>query len=283
MIVTTIKLIGLLVTTMLTSPNPPGVQVIMGNFAPTLPPHTQLIAWPKGTRVALPPSEEWPTNGGFTAKDGVDYEYSLVTVQNVTLTGPTEPFNLALDKIPHLTCCCAQFVSGFNPQWGNPAYSGPGQKKSAFFTLTHGTYTTVPESSGAISTALGITDNVDITFEGVIGGSVKKIKLHPPQPPSGTYVVFVANTPLAVLEGKPVHNPGNDFQNYYKMGIGTEGTCTASPSTPGPCAPSTNACGRDVVAQSKGSKVRKIVQQIRRVLKPLTMVVDADCSSSQWP
>src|SRR5437016_2126713 len=108
MIVTTIKFVGLLVTTLLAPPNPRGgVQVIMGNFAPLVPPHTQLIAWPKWSRVSLPPSEEWPKNPkGFPDARGIPYEYSLVNIENVTISGPTEAFNNPMwnQAIPHLTC-----------------------------------------------------------------------------------------------------------------------------------------------------------------------------------
>jgi hypothetical protein len=280
-VITVIKFVGLLVTTHLTSPS--GVQVIMGNFPPSLPPHTQLIAWPKGTRVPLPPNEEWPTNGEFTAKNGVLYEYSRVTIENVTITGPTEPFNLAMEKIPHLTCCCVPFRSGFNPQWGDPTYSGPGQKKSAFFTVTHGTYITVTESTGAISTALGITDNVDITFEGILGGSVRKIKVHPT---GGNYILYVANTPLAVLEGKQPHGPDtDDFKSFYMMGNGTQG-CTAQPDDPPPnaCAPANQGCETNGPSTRKASgKIKKLVAEIRKKAQSVALMVDMNCSSSAWP
>lgn len=283
-VITVIKFVGLLVTTNLTSPS--GVQVIMGNFPPSVPPHTQLIAWPKGSRVPLPPNEEWPKNGEFTAKDGVLYEFSRVTIENVTITGPTEPFNTGVEKIPHLTCCCVPFRSGLNAQWGDPTYSGPGGKKSAFFTVTHGTYVTVDESSGAVDTALGITDNVDITFEGILGGAVKKIKVHP----SGSnYLLYVANTPLAVLEGKQPHGPDtDDFKSYYLMGNGTQ-TCTAQPggTAPNPCAPSTQACdnnGATTASKIKtGGKLKKLIAEIRKRAQSTKLMVDVNCSSSAWP
>jgi hypothetical protein len=288
----TIKFIGLLVTTTvpaIPTNNPTQVVVVMGNF--NLPMHKQLIAWPKGSRVKLPPSEEWPTNptDHFKAKDGTEYEYANVTIENVTLSGPTEPLSYVMDKaIPHLTCCCQQFLSGLNPPWGDKNYS-VNAKRSAFFTFTSGTYTIVEEppppggKTGPVSTAIGFTQNTTLTFQGQIGNSVRKIKLQPPQSSLLPYILFVADTPLEVLEGKPMPNPGEDFKSYYNMGAGTQG-CTALPGNPkpNPCAPADAACPR-VMSPLVPNNAMKIAQQIRANLKRLPMMVDMNCSSSAWP
>jgi hypothetical protein len=289
MIITTIKFVGLIVTTLLTPPNPPGVQLIMGDFPISDPPHIRLIAWPVGSRDDA--MSTWPKAGAFTAANGTRYEYSLVALQNVTITGPTEPFNVALDKIPHLTCCCLPFGSGFKPQWGDPAYSGA-DRKSAFFTSTHGTYITVPESTGAISTALGISDRVDITFEGISDVGVQKIVIRPPEASVEPFVLLVANTPLAVLEGDPIHAPSTtDFPNYYLMGKDTA-SCDALPGTkpppPNPCAPSTDAClttelRRQFKTPTLHNVAKKLVAATRKSVKGTMLMVDVNCSSSQWP
>lgn len=288
----TIKFIGLLVTTTVPAvptDNPTQIVVVMGNF--NLPMHKQLIAWPKGTRVPLPPSEQWPINptDHFKAKDGTEYEYANVTIENVTLSGPTEALNYVADKpIPHLTCCCQQFLSGLNPPWGDKAYAAAG-KKSAFFTFTSGTYTIVQEppppgsQTGPVSTAIGFTQSTTLTFEGRIGNAVKKIKLQPPLGSPLPYNLFIAQTPLEILEGKPMPNPGEDFKSYYQMGVGTQG-CAALPGNSGqnPCAPGDAACPR-VVRPAIPDKAKKIAQQIRANLKGLPMMVDVNCSSSAWP
>lgn len=291
MLTTTIKFVGLIVTTLLSSPNPPGAELIMGNFPISNPPHVRLIAWPEGTRVES--ESTWPKEPvGFTTANGTRYEYSLVGVENVTITGSTEPFVNLLGKIPHLTCCCPQFNDGFRPAWGFSAYTGA-DKMSAFFTFTHGTYFTVTESTNAISTALAIGDSGKITFEGLLPGIVKKIVIDPSLKPST--VLIVGNTPLAVLEGQHIHPPDtNDFLNYYLMGVDTA-SCTANPSAepPNPCAPSDKGgCPRlsathPTPAKSAArhqSRARKLASEARRLLKKnVALMVDVDCSSSQWP
>lgn len=292
MLTTTIKFVGLIVTTLLSSPNPPGAELIMGNFPISDPPHVRLIAWPEGTRVES--ESTWPKEPvGFTTANGTRYEYSLVGVENVTITGSTEPFVNLDGSIPHLTCCCLSFNDGFKPAWGFSAYTGP-DKMSAFFTFTHGTYFAVPESTDAISTALAFGASGRITFEGLLPGSVKKIVIDPSLKPST--VLIVANTPLAVLEGDPIHSPDtNDFPNYYLMGVATT-SCTGSPgaSPPNPCAPSGKEGGCPKLspahltpaksAARHQSRARRLASEGRRLLKKnVAFMVDVDCSSSQWP
>ena len=270
---TTIHFIGLIVTTLVTGP-PAGAQLIMGNFPATLPPHMRIIAYPLGSRVN--PNSEWPKNGSFTTTDRKTFDYVQVTLENIAITGPTQAFNNQLGAMPHLTCCCTPFNAGFNPVWGNPS-TPAGTKKSAFFNFSNGTYTTVTEPTGAISTVLIISDNVNITFTGTIAASSKKLVLKP-----GTEIL-VANEPRCVIEGTtcpPMH--GTDFLSYYMMGNGTQ-NCTATPSSQPACAPQTAAC--PTTGSAPAARPAPVLSAVhKKALANLhSFYVDVNCSDTGWP
>ena len=271
---TTIKFVGLIVTTLVTGP-PQGVQLIMGNFPATLPPHMRIISYPPASRVN--PNNEWPKNGTYTTVDGTVYDYVLVTLENIAITGPTEPFNNQLGKMPHLTCCCSAFNAGFAPDWGN-RNEPPANKRSAYFTFSNGTYTTLEEPTKAISTVLLVTDNVSITFTGTLSGSAtKKLVIKP-----NTNIV-VANEPICVLRGvacPPMPGP-SDFLNYYRMGIGTQG-CTATPMSTPSCAPQLASCPTNpATAKPRTPKLTAVQEKVLSRLQK--MYVDINCSDTGWP
>lgn len=278
---TTIKFIGLIVTTLLNPPNPPGAQLIMGDFPVSVPPHLRIIAYQQGSRIN--PDIEWPKVGSFNS-GGTTYDYVAVTLENITITGPTSAFDNQMGAIPHLTCCCSAFTNGFSPAWGDPN-AALDIKKSAYFTFNNGTYTTVEESTKAISTVLLIADNVNITFTGQLGAVTKTLVIRP------FSNIMVANEPLAVLEGSTVHAAAVDFTNYYLMGIGTQ-DCTSIPSGGPPCAPQTASCPaatpelRSTAMKRSTKAVKKpklSAAKRKRLNSMLELMVDVNCSSSAWP
>jgi hypothetical protein len=275
---TTIKFVGLIVVTLLNSTTtppapPPGAQMIIGNFPATVPPHLRIIAYPRVSR--LNPNNQWPVVGNYTLPNGTIYDYVFINLENITVTGPTEAFSDQRDAMPHLTCCCAPFNAGFNPDWGSPNTTPPA-KRSAFVTLTSGTLTTVQEPTNAISTVVLITDNANITFTGVLGGQATKTLVIQ----AGADIV-VANEPICVLNGtKCPSMGGNDFLNYFQMGNNTQG-CTKTPSSG--CPLTTSGCPTNGAAAAQ-HKAPTLTAKERAKLGTLgRLYVNVDCSNSTYP
>lgn len=271
----TIKFVGLLIVTQLTTN---GAQVVMGHIPGLEPFHNAIIAYIDGSRVG----GTWSEAGSFTTAGGDKYFYVNVDRENVTFSGPNDAFNNAIREIPHLSCCCPE-MKGILPEYGNKD-QGAATKASAHFMLANGVYTTVKESTDAVSTLLVLPNsaNVQLTIEGQIPGTTTKrtIVLKP-----GARVI-VANTPIDALEGKPVPDSHNDFQAFYNTGV-TSAACRRMPGDllPNPCIPRLDSCpptAKKVSAAKLSPELRKLIERAIESSR-VAMITDVNCSSSQWP
>src|SRR5205807_5112188 len=159
-------------------------------------------AYPEGSRGT---NSDWPKVGSFPI-GGVPYDYVQINLETIKVTGPSEKFDAQLGPMPHLTCCCAAFDTGFDPDWGSDKTQPP-KRKSAFVQVNNGKYTTKlqptqpgedcakPGASCPVTTVLLLDDPADITFTGTLGGSTKTLKIK-----AGSRII-VANEPRCVLEG----------------------------------------------------------------------------------
>jgi len=267
---TTIQFIGLLIITSLSSS---GAHVVMGTVPGIIPIHDSIIAYLPGDRE---PGTTWERAGSIVIQ-GEEYDFVHVDRDNIRFLGPTEPFAPVLPlNLPHLSCCC-QTMERIRPEYAD-ANEPAETKAAAHIDITNGTYASyeIPDTSGAIGTQLTLTQQVELTIEGRLGSRVRLLVLKP-----GSSVVF-ANTPFQAFE-----HPGeahNHFLAYYNMGAGAA-TCTAQPSEGNKCNPFTTLCPLNPPA-AKASQakppLKKAATMPPKKLLPI-LIVDINCSNSQWP
>ncbi|MEK6374846.1 MAG: hypothetical protein AABO58_19370 [Acidobacteriota bacterium] len=265
-----------------------GYQMLMPDFPNLQPRHTAVIAYLDGTRDDTGSPSAWPQERGSVNIYGVEYKYVKVKKENIAITGSTDapPLNLK-EKIPHLTCCCPQFVEGFKEDFSNPNMVGP-LKRSAHVYVNNGTATVQTDVNGAMYTQVKMSTvgNGGVTVRGTTadGGNVLTIVFKP-----GATVIF-ANSSFETTPPLPqkVHKLAEQdhFQAYYDMGKATSG-CNAVPSQGGTCAGTITACPVTKAKPTSGTKRASHAHEIEKALSGRksdgTLFVSIDCSNSQYP
>ena len=274
---TTITFVGLMI---LVNLSPTGGELIMGMIPGMSPMHDSIIAYRPADFVS---QSNWPRAGRVVINDEF-YDYVITSQENIRFSGPTNQFQNAIDKLPHLSCCCSS-MTGVRPEYASKELSF-GTKAAAHVIIDHGLYQSFPINSGALVSQLVFTDSSQqLTITGEItGGPTRQLVL------TAGAEVYVANTPLAALSGFASPS-SSDFQAYYNMGS-LAATCHLAPGdpAPNPCAASVAPCTVPGTAPATvvplailTPPVARIAEQAKAKVRAKSFVVDINCSGSQWP
>jgi len=270
-----IHFIGLvtLVTTTSITPEPP--HILIPRFSDIIKKENNVIVIPDA--LVDKSATTWP----FTqSAEGDMFE---IKTRNIRISG-TGSFTNAVTAIPHLTCCCNPMKGGLKSDYNDPEHD-PLNKKSAYVFLDHGTLT-APEDPETKARHLQLSvPSADgkITITGQ-----EKNK------PAETIVINLAATGDTQITFSNL--PDDDdhdahWAHYYRMSSNPN-LCTENPKKdPVSCGPKVQPDGclnttsaKKSVAAKKPAKTAKAAHAHSQVSSCKTcMVVDINCSGSQWP
>jgi hypothetical protein len=261
---TTIRFIGLFVMLL----KAPDYQILMPHFQHLAVKHESVIAYRAKDRDKS--QSNWAGAGKFWIGDE-RWEYVVVHKQAITVDGNGElPNKDPLNKLPHLSCCCAAYIHhGIKEEYWQRDWP-PDKKKGAQVSIKKGKAEVVlgpevepPHHARRRDMLFRLDGPGGVTITGTQGegqppGHVDKIVFHP-----GAQIVF-GNTALCIIKHEQCEtkmHPG-DFAAYYRMAF-ENNDCKGGPSECKTCKDSETACSKDEC--------------------PPYEMMTVDCSSSGWP